>query len=29
VVTAVKLCVENEGMTGVNVVVDAGSLLTS
>jgi NAD(P)-dependent dehydrogenase (short-subunit alcohol dehydrogenase family) len=29
VVAAVRLCVENEGMTGVNVVVDAGSLLTS
>ena len=26
---AVRLCVENEGMTGVNVVVDAGALLTS
>jgi NAD(P)-dependent dehydrogenase (short-subunit alcohol dehydrogenase family) len=29
VVAAVRLCVENEGMTGVNVVVDAGSLLAS
>jgi NAD(P)-dependent dehydrogenase (short-subunit alcohol dehydrogenase family) len=26
---AVKLCIENDGMTGVNVVVDAGSLLSS
>jgi len=26
---AVKLCLENDGMTGVNVVVDAGSLLSS
>ena len=27
VVAAVRLCLENEGMTGVNVIVDAGSLL--
>ena len=29
VVAAVRLCIENEGMTGINVVVDAGSLLSS
>ncbi len=29
VVAAVRLCLENDGMTGVNVVVDAGSLLSS
>jgi len=26
---AVRLCLEDEGMTGVNVVVDGGALLTS
>lgn len=29
VAAAVSLCIENDGMTGVNVVVDAGALLAS
>ncbi len=29
VAAAVRLCLENDGMTGTNVVVDAGSLLSS